>query len=132
MPGDTDPQALDTAIGAWTTARRSGREPQGEAPPRNAGAPGPEPGDLVRLDGKTVYGAVDADGQQLHLLAALAGSVDPGTPAVVIGQVNVAGAKTNEPARARDLLETLNHSAHHPGCCPPRPICRSRTSTRSG
>ncbi|MEV0157916.1 ISAs1 family transposase [Micromonospora sp. NPDC050686] len=105
---DTDPQALDTAIGAWTAARRSGREPQDEAPPRNAAAPESEPGDLVRLDGKTVCGAVDADGQQLHLLAALAGGIEPGTPAVVIGQVDVAGAKTNEPACARDLLETLD------------------------
>lgn len=105
---DTDPQALDTAIGAWTTARRSGRDLVAEASPGNDAAPAPAPADLVRLDGKTVCGAVDADGQQLHLLAALAGGVEPGTPAVVIGQVDVAGAKTNEPARARDLLETLD------------------------
>ncbi len=103
---DTDPRALDTAIGAWTTARRSGRDPVAGASPEND--PAPASADLVRLDGKTVCGAVDADGQQLHLLAALAGGVEPGTPAVVIGQVDVAGTKTNGPSCARDLLETLD------------------------
>lgn len=103
-----DPHALDTAIGVWTTACRSGRDPVTEVPPENDPVPQAAPADLVRLDGKTVCGAVDADGQQLHLLAALAGGVEPGTPAVVIGQVDVAGAKTNEPACARDLLETLD------------------------
>jgi predicted transposase YbfD/YdcC len=106
---DTDPQALDTAIGVWTAARRSGsadpvadRQPEGDPTPARA------PADLLRLDGKTVCGAVNDDGQQLHLLAALAGSAQPDTPAVVIGQLDVPGAKTTEPARARDLLTTLD------------------------
>ncbi|WP_249715208.1 transposase family protein, partial [Rhizomonospora bruguierae] len=105
---DTDAQALDTAIAAWTAARRSGPAPVTR--PRNTAerTPDPLPADLLRLDGKTVRGAVNADGGQLHLLAALAGSTEPGTPAVVIGQTEVTGAKTNEPATARDLLTSLN------------------------
>ncbi len=103
---DTDAQALDTAIAAWTTARRPGQSPA----PQDTDEQAPElpPTDLLRLDGKTVRGAVDADGNQVQLLAALAGTADPATPAVVIGQTEVTGAKTNEPACARDLLKTLN------------------------
>jgi predicted transposase YbfD/YdcC len=104
---DTDAQALDTAIGAWTAARRSGSGPAG---PQEGGeqVSNPQPADLLRLDGKTVRGAVDTDGNQVQLLAAVAGSAEPGTPAVVIGQAEVTGAKTNEPACARDLLKTLD------------------------
>ncbi|MFC7279720.1 ISAs1 family transposase [Paractinoplanes rhizophilus] len=101
-----DTQALDTAIGAWTAARRSDPGPA-------TGATGiddevPQPADLLRLDGKSLRGAVDADGGQVQLLAALAGSAEPGAVAVVIGQAEVTGAKTNEPACARDLLKTLD------------------------
>lgn len=104
---DTDAEALDTAIGAWTAARRSGSSPV--AGQLNTGDRVPQPpADLLRLDGKTVRGAVDADGNQVQLLAALAGGTEPGAVAVVIGQAEVSGAKTNEPARARDLLKTLD------------------------
>ncbi|MFY1673875.1 ISAs1 family transposase [Plantactinospora sp. WMMB334] len=44
----------------------------------------------------------------MQLLAALAGGTEPGAVAVVIGQAEVTGAKTNEPACARDLLATLD------------------------
>lgn len=105
---DTDSQALDTAIAAWTAARRSGPDPVTSPQNMDDQAPDPLPADLLRLDGKTVRGAVDADGGQLHLLAALAGGAEPGAAAVVIGQAEVTGAKTNEPAFARDLLKTLD------------------------
>jgi predicted transposase YbfD/YdcC len=62
----------------------------------------------VRLDGKAVCGAKDTNGDQLHLLAALAGRPEPGTPTVVLAQAEVTGAKTNGPATARDLLGTLD------------------------
>ncbi|MFY1673877.1 ISAs1 family transposase [Plantactinospora sp. WMMB334] len=105
---DTDTRALDTAIGAWTTARRSGRGPAaGRHDPADQVSQ-PLPADLLRLDGKTVRAAVDADGDQMQLLAALAGGTEPGAVAVVIGQAEVTGAKTNEPACARDLLATLD------------------------
>ena len=97
---DTDPHALDTVIGVWTAARRSVRDSDADRQAADSEAADPRPGVQVRLDGKTVRGAVDGDGGQLQLLAALAGPADPqpGTPAVVIGQAEVAGAKTNEPA----------------------------------
>lgn len=47
----------------------------------------------VRLDGKTVRGAGDAEGNQRHLLAALAGRA--GQSSVVAAQAE-AGVKTNE------------------------------------
>ncbi|MFY1668353.1 ISAs1 family transposase, partial [Plantactinospora sp. WMMB334] len=62
----------------------------------------------IRLDGKTVRGAVDADGEQLHLLSALAGSPGPDPAAVIIAQAPTDGAKTREPETARALLETLD------------------------
>jgi len=39
---------------------------------------------------------------------ALAGGTEPGAVTVVVGQTEVTGAKTNEPAYARDLLKTLD------------------------
>jgi len=62
----------------------------------------------MRLDGKTLRGAVGHDGAQPHLLAALAGPPEPGQPGLVLGQTQVTGAKTNEPAAARDLLRILD------------------------
>lgn len=105
---DTDAQALDTAIAAWTTARRPGQGPATAPPDTDEQVPELLPSDLLRLDGKTVRGAVDADGNQVQLLAAPAGTAEAGAPAVVIGQAEVTGAKTNEPACARDLLKTLD------------------------
>jgi predicted transposase YbfD/YdcC len=105
---DADPQALDTAIGQWTASRRSGGDTATCPQPGQNQTGDPWPGIQVRLDGKTVRGAVDADGDQLHLLAALVGPAESGAPTVVLGQAEVAGAKTNEPATARDLLTTLD------------------------
>lgn len=106
---DTDPRALEAAIGLWTAGRqaRPGRdETTGPQPAQEEEDPGP--GIQLRLDGKTVCGAVDTDGDQLHLLAVLAGPAEPGAPTVVLGQTEVTGAKTNEPATARGLLTTLD------------------------
>jgi predicted transposase YbfD/YdcC len=56
----------------------------------------------VRVDGKTVRGARNADGSQVHLLAALAGE-----QGVVAAQAEV-GAKTNEIPMIIPLLDGLD------------------------
>lgn len=105
---DADPLALDTAIGAWTSSRLTWTTAAATtgADPGRGGAPSPLM--QVRLDGKTVCGARDDGGDQLQLLAALSGPAEPGTPTVVLAQAEVTGAKTNEPATARDLLGGLD------------------------
>jgi predicted transposase YbfD/YdcC len=55
----------------------------------------------VRLDGKTVRGAQDGEGNQRHLLAALAG---PDAAASVIAAQAEVGAKTNEVPKAAEVL----------------------------
>src|SRR5260370_39014441 len=59
----------------------------------------------VRLDGKAVRGAKDADGNQVHLLAALVGP-DAST-AVVAAQTQV-GVKTNEIPMATQVLDNID------------------------
>ena len=54
------------------------------------------------MDGKTVRGARNPDGSQVHLLAALAGQ-----PGVVAAQTEV-GAKTNEIPMIIPLLDGLD------------------------
>jgi hypothetical protein len=52
----------------------------------------------VRLDGRTLRGAKDISGNQVHLLAALAGPAEPGAATVVVAQAEVTGARpTNRP-----------------------------------
>jgi predicted transposase YbfD/YdcC len=97
---DTNGDVLDTVIAEWTTAQRTGT---GEQAPTSSGTPA-----QVRLDGKTVRGAVNTDGEQLHLLSALAGTPGPDPAAVIIAQAPTDGAKTREPETARALLETLD------------------------
>ena len=96
---DTDGDVLDAVIAEWTTRRLSHREhvPTSDDMPVQ-----------VRLDGKTVRGAIDTDGEQLHLLSALAGTPGPDPAAVIIAQAPTDGAKTREPETARALLETLD------------------------
>jgi predicted transposase YbfD/YdcC len=62
----------------------------------------PDPLVQARVDGKTVRGAKDAGGGQVHLLAALAGE-----PGVVAAQTEV-GAKTNEIPMIIPLLDGLD------------------------
>jgi predicted transposase YbfD/YdcC len=97
---DTDTDVLDAVIADWTAAQRAG---QTNLAPTSTDTP-----TQVRLDGKTVRGAVDADGEQLHLLSALAGPPQPGAATVVIAQAPTDGAKTTEPATARALLQNLD------------------------
>lgn len=98
---DADPGALDTAIGAWF---RSRLPDAGLADARETSRPMMQ----IRLDGKTMRGAKDADGNQVHLMAALAGAAQPGAASIVLAQDEVAGAKTNEPATAQNILRALD------------------------
>jgi hypothetical protein len=75
-----DAAAVDAVIGAWLARQSAARESD------------TDPSTLVAIavDGKTVRGATDIEGNQVHLLA-----VATHTDALVLGQVDV-GAKTNE------------------------------------
>jgi len=101
---DADAQALDAAIGAWLAGLAAEH-------PDERGPVDPVAGQAmmqVRLDGKTVRGASDAEGNQPHLLAALAGPPDDPGRCVVVAQAEVTGAKTNEPATARQILGAID------------------------
>jgi predicted transposase YbfD/YdcC len=89
-----DADALDDAIGTWLSTLLSGEtDSDGQALTH------------LRLDGKTVRGATDSDGNQRHLLAVMAGPPDK---AVVSAQSQVDGAKSRESITARDLLARLD------------------------
>jgi len=96
-----DAQTFDASVGTWLT-----RGLQAVTDGADAGAGEDEPVALmqVRLDGKTSRGATDAQGNQLHLLAALVGR--PGQTTVVAAQTEV-GAKTNEVPKAIDVLDNV-------------------------
>jgi hypothetical protein len=125
-----DAAAVDAAISAWLLQRASSRAaPFGENPagedPAGQGGTGDGPahhhhdhhdhGDhhdhdaaagsskllAIAVDGKTVRGATDAEGNQPHLLAAATHH-----DALVLGQVEV-GAKTNEIPMFAPLLDQL-------------------------
>jgi predicted transposase YbfD/YdcC len=88
---DTDPEAFDTAVGTWLMGVAGFTVP-------GAGAAGPPDADgrllmQVRLDGKAVRGARDAEGNQVRLLAALVG---PDAAASVVAAQAEVGKKTNE------------------------------------
>jgi predicted transposase YbfD/YdcC len=98
-----DAAAVDAAIGSWLAGRARLRHPAAAA-----GAPGTTPADRVEgallaiaVDGKTVRGAVGADGAQTHLLAAATHGDQ-----LVLGQVEV-GAKTNEIPMFAPLIDQL-------------------------
>ena len=93
-----DTAALDAAAGAWLMQRASAA---GDLAGTGHGD-GEVPLIPVRVDGKTVRGARNADGSQVHLLAALAGS-----RGVVAAQTEV-GAKTNEIPMIIPLLDGLS------------------------
>jgi predicted transposase YbfD/YdcC len=82
---------VDAVIGAWLARQSAARESDTDASALVA----------IAVDGKTVRGATDIDGNQVHLLAAATH-----TDALVLGQVEV-GAKTNEIPMFAPLLDGL-------------------------
>ena len=77
-----DAEAVDAVVGAWFTGRRAGESK------------------VVFVDGKTVRGASDAEGNQVHLLAALDGE------GLVLAQDDVS-VKTNEITCFAPLLDRI-------------------------
>jgi len=94
-----DTAALDRVTGAWLMERASAA---GDLASSGHGGDDQVPLIPVRVDGKTVRGARNADGRQVHLLAALAGQ-----QGVVAAQAEV-GAKTNEIPMIIPLLDGVH------------------------
>ncbi len=106
---DIDADALDAAIGIWlTTTLLTSMNTDDEGNGEVAGEP---PLIHLRLDGKTVRGAKDRDGNQRHLLAVMMG---PPERAVVAAQAEVDGAKPRETITARPAETTrpVRHGPH--------------------
>ena len=101
---DADAEVFDATVGKWLMSGLLAGPP-GQR--KGAGADGDEPAGLmpVRLDGKTVRGAKDAEGNQRHLLAALAGRT--AASSVVAAQAEV-GVKTNEVPMATAVLGQID------------------------
>jgi predicted transposase YbfD/YdcC len=99
---EIDPVQADATIGAWLLDRAHHLDHPGHAPTGDT-AVDPSAADLgaVAVDGKTVRGAKDSEGNQTHLLAAMTHT------GLVIGQVEV-GAKTNEIPKLSELLDTMD------------------------
>jgi predicted transposase YbfD/YdcC len=91
-----DAAAVDAVIGAWLAAQAAARDAA-------AREPDPDAHELVPImvDGKSVRGAIDNQGNQVHLLAAATHQ-----DALVLGQVEV-GAKSNEIPKFAPLLDSL-------------------------
>ena len=109
---DADAEVFDATVGNWLMSSLLCELPaqDGTAGTRQDGPAGSgpdEPARLmpVRLDGKTVRGAKDADGNQRHLLAALAGRT--AASSVVAAQAEV-GVKTNEVPMATVVLGQID------------------------
>jgi predicted transposase YbfD/YdcC len=96
-----DAAAVDAVVGAWlltqATAATARQRASGSMESAGQGLV------AVAVDGKTVRGAVDADGAQMHLLAAATH-----TDSLVLAQVEV-GAKTNEIPMFAPLLDQLTN-----------------------
>ncbi|HET9255431.1 MAG TPA: ISAs1 family transposase [Pseudonocardiaceae bacterium] len=97
---DADADAFDAAIGRWL----SGLAGLTTAPDADGCADSPVLMQ-VRLDGKTIRGAKDAEGNQRHLLAALVGP--DAAHSVVAAQAEV-GPKTNEVPMAAAVLGQID------------------------
>jgi predicted transposase YbfD/YdcC len=101
---DADAGAFDVAVGAWLMSLAGSAGPDVAGP--DAGDEGCPPALMqVRLDGKAVRGAKDADGSQVRLLAALVGP--DAASSVVAAQAQV-GRKTNEVPMAAVVLGQVN------------------------
>jgi hypothetical protein len=92
-----DGDALDAAIGGWLTARADASRAVGQ----NRHLPSRPVRAAVAVDGKSLRGAIRADGRRVHLLSALR---DDG---IVLAQREV-DAKGNEITAFRPLLDPLN------------------------
>jgi predicted transposase YbfD/YdcC len=97
---DADAEAFDAVVGQWLSGVAGFTTPpavddRGDCPALMQ----------VRLDGKTIRGAKDAEGNQMHLLAALVGP-DAAT-SVVAAQAEV-GTKTNEVPMAAAVLGQID------------------------
>jgi predicted transposase YbfD/YdcC len=98
-----DPEMFDAAVGAWLMNAAGFTAPvAGGADDR---APGRGALMQVRLDGKAIRGAKDADGNQVRLLAALVG---PDAAASVIAAQAEVGKKTNEVPVATRVLDQID------------------------
>jgi hypothetical protein len=103
---DADTEAFDAAIGTWPMNNLLGCAAAADNHDDGQTSGGARA--QVRLDGKTVRGATDTGGRQLHLLAALAGSAGPTGDAVVVAQAEVDGAKPRESVVARRILAKID------------------------
>ena len=99
---DADAEVFDATVGGWLMGRLPGET---AAQDDAAGQESPAGLMLVRLDGKTVRGAKDADGNQRHLLALLAGRTAQSS--VIAAQAEV-GVKTNEVPMAKEVLGQID------------------------
>lgn len=107
---DTDARAFDRVVGTWLMARLADHSPDTGPDAEGEGEGERDDGDSsgliqVRLDGKVVRGATDAEGRQVHLLAALTGR--PGDVAVVAAQVQI-DTKSNEVPHATEVLDQIS------------------------
>ena len=101
---DADAGAFDVAVGTWLMNLAGFAAPA--AAGRDAGEEDCPPALMqVRLDGKAIRGAKDADGNQVRLLAALVG---PDAAASVVAAQAEVGKKTNEVPMATVVLGQID------------------------
>jgi predicted transposase YbfD/YdcC len=98
-----DAAAVDAAVGTWLSAQATSRQTTIDhlTPGEQHSEPAKSALVAVAMDGKTVRGAIDSEGNQVHLLAAATHGEQ-----LVLGQVEV-GAKSNEIPKFAPLLEGL-------------------------
>jgi predicted transposase YbfD/YdcC len=98
-----DATAVDAAVGAWLTAQATARQATTDHLTQGEQHTKPAESALVAVavDGKTVRGAIDSEGNQVHLLAAATHGEQ-----LVLGQVEV-GVKSNEIPMFAPLLDGL-------------------------
>jgi predicted transposase YbfD/YdcC len=94
-----DAEVLDAAAGRWLMGGLAAGGGDSAGQDDHAGLV------PVRLDGKTIRGAKDAEGNQRHLLAALVG---PAAQSSVVAAQAEVGAKTNEVPMATEVLGRID------------------------
>lgn len=99
---DADAEVFDATVGSWLMGSLASELAAQDEAAGQGGTGGLIP---VRLDGKTMRGAKDADGNQRHLLAALAGRT--ARTSVIAAQAEV-GIKTNEVPMATEVLGQID------------------------